>query len=197
MTSRPVPRLLSLLTLSLLAFTRAVSAADSPAGKSPSILDFKVQDIDGKAVDLARFRGDVLLIVNTASKCGHTPQYRELEAVYEKYRKQGFAVLAFPANEFGHQEPGSNAEIKQFCSETYNVTFPLFSKIVVKGPGTHPLYRYLTEKTDPKLRGEIDWNFAKFLVNRKGEVVARFKPAAKPQSPEVTRAIEAALAEPK
>lgn len=179
----------------LLAVPRAVSAADDAAPKTaPSALDFKVQDIDGKTVDLGKYRGEVLLIVNTASQCGHTPQYKDLEAAYEKYRAQGFEVLAFPANEFGHQEPGTDAEIKQFCTTKYNVTFPIFSKVVVKGQGIHPLYQFLTAKTDAELRGDIDWNFAKFLVNRKGEVIARFAPGDKPGSPKVSQAIEAALA---
>ena len=191
-------RILALLALSaalgLLAVPRAVTAADDVSKKSSSALDFQVQDIDGKSVDLAKYRGEVLLIVNTASQCGYTPQYKDLEAVYEKYKAQGFEVLAFPANEFGHQEPGSDAEIKQFCSTKYKVSFPLFSKIVVKGQGIHPLYQFLTGKTDAKFHGDIDWNFAKFLVNRKGEVIARFAPGDKPESAKVTKAIETALA---
>jgi glutathione peroxidase len=192
-------RLAALLlgAVALTAFARAVPAADGDK-KPASVLDFTVQDIDGKSVDLAKFKGEVLLIVNTASQCGYTPQYKNLEAVYEKYKGQGFEVLAFPANEFGHQEPGSDAEIKQFCTGKYNVTFPLFSKIVVKGPGIHPLYQFLTGKdTDPKFAGDIPWNFAKFLVNRKGEVIARYAPGDKPDSEKVTTAIETALAETK
>ncbi|MFO0954714.1 MAG: glutathione peroxidase [Isosphaeraceae bacterium] len=189
---------LLLPALGLLALSVAnVASADEPK-KASSVLDFKVQDIDGKSVDLSKYKGEVLLIVNTASKCGFTPQYEGLEAVYGKYKSQGFSVLAFPANEFGHQEPGTDSEIKEFCSAKYNVTFPLFSKIVVKGQGIHPLYQYLTGKdTDPKFSGDIRWNFAKFLVNRKGEVIARFEPGDKPESAKVTAAIEAALAEAK
>lgn len=175
------------------ALPRALQADD--AKKPASVLDYKVQDIDGKSVDLAKYKGEVLLIVNTASQCGYTPQYEGLEALYQKYRERGFEVLAFPANEFGRQEPGSDAEIKQFCSSKYKVTFPLFSKIVVKGEGIHPLYQYLTK--DTKFTGDIPWNFAKFLVNRKGEVIGRFDPAEKPESPKVVQAIEAALAEAK
>ncbi|MFO0909676.1 MAG: glutathione peroxidase [Isosphaeraceae bacterium] len=175
-----------------LLLPRAVQADDA---KPASVLAFKVQDVDGNAVDLAKFKGEVLLIVNTASQCGYTPQYEGLESVYKKYKEKGFEVLAFPANEFGRQEPGSNSEIKQFCTSKYNVTFPLFSKIVVKGQGIHPLYQYLTK--DSKFTGDIPWNFAKFLVNRKGEVIARFQPGDKPESPKVTSAIEAALAEAK
>src|SRR4051794_38803828 len=184
---------------SLLLLAVAATAAPAADAKKPaSVLDFKVQDIDGKPVDLSKFRGDVLLIVNTASQCGYTPQYKGLEEVYEKYKGQGFEVLAFPANEFGHQEPGSDSEIKSFCSSKYHVSFPLFSKIVVKGNGIHPVYQFLTSpETDPKFAGPIKWNFAKFLVNRKGEVIARFEPGDEPESEKVTGAIEAALAQPK
>jgi glutathione peroxidase len=197
MTVRILTPLALAVACLVLAAPRAVPAADD-ARKPASVLDFQVKDIDGKAVDLSKFKGDVLLIVNTASQCGFTPQYEGLEALYEKYKDKGLDVLAFPANEFGHQEPGSDAEIKQFCSSKYNVTFPLFSKIVVKGQGIHPLYKFLTSKeTDPKFAGDVRWNFAKFLVNRKGEVIARFEPADKPDSPKVVQAIEAALAEPK
>jgi len=174
-------------------------AASQAEDKTPmSVLDAKVKDIDGKDVDLSRYKGEVLLIVNTASQCGYTPQYKGLESVYEKYKDKGFEVLAFPANEFGAQEPGTDAEIKTFCTTKYNVTFPVFSKIVVKGAGSHPLYKFLTnQETNPKFAGEIPWNFTKFLVNRKGEVIARFKPGDKPESAEVTSAIEKALAEAK
>ena len=189
---------LLLLACGLLAVPLALSAPAADTKKPASILDLKVEDIDGKPVELAKYRGEVLLIVNTASQCGYTPQYKDLESAYEKYKSKGFAVLAFPANEFGHQEPGSNADIKQFCSSKYSVTFPLFSKIVVKGEGIHPLYQFLTSKdTDPKFAGDIPWNFSKFLVNRKGEVIARFAPGDKPESPKVAKAIEAALAESK
>lgn len=191
MTDRIVALLL--VAVAVLAVPHAVPAAD-PAKKPTSVLDFQVKDIDGQAVDLSKYRGEVLLVVNTASKCGYTPQYKDLEALYEKYKGQGFKVLAFPANEFGEQEPGSDADIKRFCSAKYNVTFPLFSKIVVKGEGIHPLYQYLTDKeTDPKFAGDVKWNFTKFLVNRKGEVIARFESAVKPGSPESVKAIETAL----
>ena len=184
-------------SITCLAFA-GVALMSLAANKASSVLDHTVMDIDGKPVSLTSYKGDVLMIVNTASKCGNTPQYEGLEAAYQKYKDQGFKVLAFPANEFGKQEPGTNAEIKAFCTGTYNTTFPVFSKIVVKGEGIDPLYEYLTSKeTDPKFAGEIDWNFAKFLVNRKGEVVARFKAGVKPGSPKVTEAIEAALAESK
>jgi glutathione peroxidase len=185
------------LAVGVVVAVQATSTSAADAGKKPSsVLDFHVKDIDGKDVDLSKYRGKVVLIVNTASQCGLTPQYKSLQADYEKYKDQGFEILAFPANEFGQQEPGSNSEIKTFCSTKYNVTFPLFSKIVVKGEGIHPLYQFLTsESTNPGRGGEIDWNFAKFLVNRKGEVVARFHPKVKPDSPEFREAVEKALAE--
>ncbi len=174
----------------------AVVAADEAAKQPASVLDFHAKDINGTDVPLSKYQGKVLLIVNTASQCGLTPQYKALEADYEKYKDQGLEVLGFPANEFGKQEPGTNEEIKEFCSSKYKVTFPMFSKIVVKGEGIHPLYDFLTsEKTNPKFAGKIGWNFAKFLVNRKGEVIARFDPQVKPDSPEVIGAIEKALAE--
>src|SRR5262249_38555879 len=148
----------------------AIVAAENPPRKPTSILDFRVKDINGKDVDLAKFRGKVLMIVNTASQCGFTSQYKDLEAVYEKYKARNFEILAFPANEFGSQEPGTDEQIKEFCSINYQVTFPLFSKIVVDGKKIHPLYEFLTSKsTNPKCGGRIPWNFTKFLVNRKGE----------------------------
>lgn len=172
-----------------------VSAQADPK-KPSSVLEFNMKDIDGNDIPLSRFQGKVLLIVNTASQCGLTPQYKGLQEVYQKNKDKGFEVLAFPANEFGKQEPGTDNQIKEFCASNYQVSFPLFSKIVVKGKGIHPLYAFLTsESTDPKFAGPIGWNFAKFLVNRKGEVIARFDPKAVPESPEVTSAIEKALAD--
>ena len=196
MTDRLIPLLFA--SLALVCFAVQAGNADEPAKLAPA-LDFQVQDIDGKAVNLAKaHQGKVLLVVNTASKCGYTPQYSGLESIYGKYKAKGLEVLAFPANEFLKQEPGSNSEIKEFCATKYNVTFPLYSKIVVKGAGIHPFYDYLTSsKTDPKFAGEIKWNFNKFLINRKGEVIARFGSSDKPESEKVTKAIEAALAESK
>ncbi|HEX8203542.1 MAG TPA: glutathione peroxidase [Isosphaeraceae bacterium] len=193
---RFAPRALAVASLLLASPSLPARGADreTPA----SVLDLRVKDIDGRDVDLARYKGRVLLIVNTASQCGYTPQYQGLEALYEKYKARGFEVLAFPANEFGRQEPGTNQEIKDFCASRYDVTFPLFSKIVVKGQGIHPLYRFLTSpETDPKFAGDIPWNFTKFLVDRRGQVVARFEPKDTPESPKVTQAIEGALAEAK
>jgi glutathione peroxidase len=182
-------------TLFLLPALTVVSAADG-GKKATSVLDFHMKDIDGKDVDLAKYKGKVLLIVNTASQCGNTPQYKDLEALYEKHKDDGLEVLAFPANEFGKQEPGTNDEIKEFCTTKYKVSFPLFSKIVVKGKEINPLYEYLTSKqTNPKFGGTIEWNFDKFLVNRKGEVIARFKPRTNPSTKEIVTAIDKALAE--
>ena len=157
-----------------------------------TIYDFKMDSIDGKPVELAQYKGKVLLVVNVASKCGMTPQYEGLESAYKKYKEQGFLVLGFPANEFGGQEPGTNAEIKEFCTGTYNVTFPMFSKIVVKGEGIHPLYKWLLDQTENKK--DIEWNFEKFVVGRDGRVVARFSPRTKPDDPALVAAIEKAVA---
>jgi glutathione peroxidase len=157
---------------------------------------FSEKDIEGKPVNLARYQGQVALVVNVASKCGNTPQYADLETLYDKYKDQGLVVLGFPANEFGMQEPGSNKEIKEFCELTYKVKFPMFSKIVVKGEGQDPFYKFLTNKeTNPKFGGDIEWNFAKFLVNRKGEIIARIPARTKPNSPEFFALVEKALAE--
>ena len=174
----------------------AFAAATTMAGRramafGASVLGHKVKDIDGKDVDLADYKGKVLLIVNTASKCGLTPQYEGLEKVYRKYKDKGFVILAFPANEFGKQEPGTNPQIKEFCKSNYEVSFPLFEKIVVKGDGIHPLYKQLTSTEG--YSGDIKWNFAKFLVGKNGEIVARFDPKEKPEGEKVIAAIEKAL----
>ncbi|MEO8043064.1 MAG: glutathione peroxidase [Acidobacteriota bacterium] len=169
--------------------------SDAVLASSPSILDFKMKDIDGNDVKLKKYKGDVLLVVNTASKCGYTPQYEGLQATYEKYKDQGFYVLGFPANNFGGQEPGTEKEIKEFCESKYKVTFPMFAKISVKGADQDPLYAYLTGKeTNPEFAGDITWNFNKFLIDRKGKIVARFSSKDKPESEAVTQAIEKYLA---
>lgn len=160
----------------------------------PAIYDFVMQNIDGKDVKLDGFKGKVILIVNVASKCGFTPQYKGLEKIYEKYKDRGFVILGFPANNFFWQEPGTNQEIKQFCTLKYNVTFPMFSKISVKGKKQAPLYKYLTEKeTNQKFSGKIKWNFTKFLIDRKGNIVDRFESKVEPDSDFVTRRIEEEL----
>ena len=159
-----------------------------------SVYEFTMNSIDGKPLPLASFQGKVLLIVNVASKCGFTPQYEGLEAVYEKFKDQGLVIVGFPANNFMAQEPGTNEEIKTFCSTKYNVKFPLYSKISVKGDDKAPLYQFLTDTAaNPKTGGEIKWNFTKFLVDRNGKVIARFESPVKPDSPEVIGAIEKAL----
>jgi glutathione peroxidase len=158
-----------------------------------SVYDFTLDSIDGKPAPLANYKGKVLLLVNVASRCGFTPQYTALEATYEKYKDQGFVILGFPANNFGGQEPGTNAEIKTFCSSKYMVTFPLYAKVSVKGDDQTPLYHFLTTDANPSLTGDIKWNFTKFLVDRNGNVVQRFEPATKPDSPEVISAIEKTL----
>ena len=171
--------------------TNVVLAAEN----GTSVLDFKMKDIDGKDVKLKQYKGKVLLVVNVASKCGYTPQYEALQADYAKYKDQGFFVLGFPANNFGAQEPGTETEIKEFCSSKYHVTFPMFAKISVKGTDQDALYSFLTAKeTNPDFAGDIKWNFTKFLVDRSGKVVARFEPKVKPDSPDVTAAIEKYLA---
>jgi glutathione peroxidase len=160
----------------------------------PAALDHRVKSIDGNDVDLCGYKGNVLLVVNVASKCGLTPQYKGLEALYGKYKDRGFQVLGFPANDFGAQEPGTDAEIKQFCSLTYGVSFPMFSKISVTGDGKHALYKYLTSGGgDPAIAGDVKWNFQKYLIDREGKLVAVFSPKVNPEDPELVAAVEAAL----
>lgn len=148
-----------------------------------SFYDFKVKDIDGKIVDLAKFKGKALLVVNTASQCGYTPQYEGLEKLYDEYHAQGFEILGFPSNDFGAQEPGSNKEIKAFCTERYRVTFPMFSKGPVKGVNKQELFHFLTDHAPQK--GEIKWNFEKFLITPNGQVVGRFGSSVTPDSAEL------------
>jgi glutathione peroxidase len=157
------------------------------------VYSFTLNSIDGKPAPLADYKGKVVLLVNVASQCGFTPQYSALEAIYEKYKDQGFVILGFPANNFGAQEPGTNEEIKTFCTRKYSVTFPMYSKISVKGDDQAPLYAYLTKETGAGIAGEIKWNFTKFLVDRDGKVFQRFEPAVTPDSKEVTGAIEKQL----
>lgn len=162
------------------------------AVKSATLYDFTMNDIDGKPVNLGQYRGKVLLLVNTASLCGNTPQYSDLQSLYEQYHDKGFEILAFPANNFGQQEPGSNEEIKSFCFTKYSLTFPLFSKISVKGSDKHPLYQYLTEQSP--YPGEVEWNFQKYLVDRSGTIVGRFHHRTKPSAPEMVKELERTLA---
>jgi glutathione peroxidase len=171
-------------------------AAGSLAAAAESVYNFTLKSIDGQPVSLKSYHGKVLLLVNVASKCGFTPQYTGLEALYEKYKDKGLVIVGIPANNFGSQEPGTNEEIKTFCSRKYNVTFPMMSKVSVLGEDKTPLYVFLTDKgVNPTIGGDIKWNFTKFLFNRNGKPVARFEPAVTPESPEMTKAIESALAE--
>lgn len=171
-------------------------ATTTAAVKPKSVYDFKMTDIDGKEVNLKTYKGKVALIVNTASKCGYTPQYEGLQKIYDKYKDRNFVVLGFPANNFKGQEPGTNEEIKEFCTLKYKVTFPMFAKISVKGEDQHELYKFLTSKeTNPDFAGDITWNFNKFLVDRKGKVIARFSSKDAPDSETVIAAIEKALAQ--
>src|SRR6266849_807269 len=147
------------------------------------VLDFTMKNIDGKPVPLSSYKGSVMMIVNTASECGYTPQYETLQKLYDTYKDKGFKILAFPANNFGKQEPGTNQEIKNFCSTKFHTTFDLFEKISVKGDDQHPLYNYITKKSP--LSGEIKWNFQKYLVDRKGKIVAKYLSAVDPMSEEV------------
>ena len=168
----------------------------SPTAAPPqkSMYEFTMKDIDGKDVKLDAYKGKVVMIVNTASKCGLTPQYEGLQNLYDKYKDKGFVVLGFPANNFMGQEPGTEKEIKDFCSLKYNVNFPMFSKISVKGADQHPFYTFLTNKeSNPGFEGDITWNFEKFLTDKNGKIIARFSPKTAPDAPEVVAEIEKAL----
>lgn len=176
---------------------KATQPAEAPAqtgmkqeGKAMSLYDFKMQDIYGKEKALADYKGKVVLVVNVASQCGYTPQYEGLEKLYEQYGEKGLVVTGFPANDFGAQEPGPDAEIATFCTSKYGVKFPMFSKITVKGSGKHPLYAFLTQAPP---EGEVKWNFEKFLVGKDGQVIGRFPSSVEPQSDTLVQAIEKAL----
>lgn len=164
----------------------------SKTAQAKNIYDFTMTDINGKEVSLGEYKDKVVMIVNTASKCGNTPQYEGLQKIYDQYKDQGFVVLGFPANNFMGQEPGTDKEIKDFCTLKYNVTFPMFSKISVKGDDQNAFYKYLTEPK-AKFPGDVSWNFEKFLIGKNGEVVARFSPKTKPEDPKVIDAIERTL----
>jgi glutathione peroxidase len=172
----------------------ALCFLSAAAFAASNVHEFTLDAINGTPAPLANFKGKVLLVVNVASQCGYTYQYEALQALYTKYKDQGFVIAGFPANNFGGQEPGSNAEIGAFCKSKFGVTFPMYSKISVAGKDKAPLYQFLTDKAaNPKTGGEIQWNFTKFLVDRDGKVIARFEPAVEPQSKEVVSAVEAAL----
>ena len=172
-----------------LLFAVALSAADAPK----SLYDIPLKNIDGKDASLKDYQGKVMLIVNVASKCGKTPQYAQLEQLNQEFQKAGLAVLGFPCNDFGGQEPGTNADIKEFCTAKYQVTFPMFDKLVVKGADKHPLYEMLSGPKSP-FPGDVKWNFGKFLVGRDGKILKRFEPGDKPDAPAVVAAIKEALA---
>lgn len=178
----------SVLTFATILFAMTTLAADAP-----NLTAIPLKDINGKATSLKDYQGKVLLLVNVASKCGYTKQYKSLEATHRKFKDQGFTVLGFPCNDFGAQEPGTNEEIKEFCSSKYDVTFPLFDKLHVKGAEQHPLYAALTGKDSP-YPGTVKWNFGKFLISRDGKILKRWDSKVEPDSQEVTDAITAALA---
>ncbi len=180
-----------LVTLSLLTGGRCFAEEKGTGMTDKNIYSFKQTTIDGEVKDLSEYKGKALLIVNTASRCGFTPQYKSLEALYEKYKDRGFEVLGFPANNFMGQEPGTDQEIKEFCSLKFHVTFPMFSKISVKGQDIDPLYSYLTKESG--FDGDISWNFNKFLVNGEGKVVARFDSRTDPLSEKLTSQLETLL----
>jgi glutathione peroxidase len=180
--------LLNALCLMALCLTSGAAFAAS------NVHEFTLDALNGTPTPLANFKGKVMLVVNVASQCGYTYQYEGLQALFKKYESQGFVIAGFPANNFGGQEPGSNEEIGAFCKSKFGVTFPMFSKISVKGSDKAPLYQFLTDKkANPATGGEINWNFTKFLVDRNGKVLQRFEPAVEPDSKEVLAAIEAAL----
>ncbi len=179
-------KLLIVILGGLLAQTLFVAAAGT-------VYDVPLKNIDGKPTSLKAYQGKVILVVNVASKCGLTPQYAALESLYRKYKDQGLVVAGFPCNDFGAQEPGSLADIKEFCASTYQVTFPMFDKVQVKGTGQHPLYTILSGKDSP-FPGDVTWNFGKFLLSRDGKIIHRFDPRVKPDSEPVIQAVEAALA---
>mgnify|MGYP001015038343 FL=1 len=168
------------------------NAASKADVTTAPLYGFRLPDIDGHPVDLKTFKGKVLLIVNTASMCGNTPQYADLQEMYERYQERGFEILAFPANDFGQQEPGTNQEIKGFCYTKYSISFPLFSKISVVGKDKHPLYRYLTEQS--AFPGRVTWNFQKYLVDRSGHVIGKYDPGMNPLSSTIVADLEKALA---
>lgn len=184
-----------MLRLTLLGVLAMTIGTASAAEKAPPALNFTMKSLDGKEVELKQYLGKVVMVVNVASKCGLTPQYKQLQSLHEKYEKDGLVILGFPCNQFRSQEPGTAEEIQKFCTVNYGVSFPLFAKIEVNGDGACPLYKYLTSlDTKPQGAGKISWNFEKFLLGRNGAVVARFGPRTTPDAAEVVKAIEAELA---
>jgi glutathione peroxidase len=190
-----VRRLFRLVGRSILLAALLAGPVPAEDARPASFLDLEARRLVGGVEPLADYRGQVLLVVNTASKCGFTPQYEALEALYERYRERGFSVLGFPSNDFREQEPGDDAEIGAFCKENYGVEFPMFSKVHVRGDDVHPVYLYLTSLPEP-VGGPVQWNFQKYLVDRSGRVVQRFSPPVWPDSEELVAAIERLLEEP-
>jgi glutathione peroxidase len=168
-------------------------ALTSLSAFSATFYDYQVETLEGKKVSLKSYQGKALLVVNTASKCGFTSQYQELQSLFDTYKNKGLVVLAFPSNDFGGQEPGSNQEIAQFCQKNFGVTFPVFSKGPVSGSSKQPVFKFLTEEVEPGLKGEVSWNFEKFLLDKKGKVVARFRSSVGPKASPVIEAVERAL----
>lgn len=179
------------LLLSFIIFAMGLLMTDNA---DTSIYNFNLKDIDGNEVSLEQYKGKVLMIVNVASKCGFTPQYEGLQNIYESYKDEGFVILGFPANNFKGQEPGSNEEIKQFCTLEYGVEFPMFSKVSVKGDDQADLFKYLTSQPNPDFEGDIEWNFEKFLISKDGSLERRFRSSVKPESKEIVEAIKNELA---
>lgn len=192
-TARITAAITLCLFIALQAGSAQVKKSDKKDSAMPSkgVLDFTMNTIDGKLQPLSAYKGKVLMIINTASECGFTPQYETLEKLYETYKDKGFRILAFPANNFGEQEPGTNSEIKKFCSTKYHTTFDLFEKISVKGADQHPLYKYITQ--DSPFPGDVKWNFQKYLVDRSGKIAVRYMSKVDPMSKEVTEEVEKLL----
>jgi glutathione peroxidase len=182
-----------ILTLLFGILTVSLSAQTTKENTMSQFYSYSMKTIDGKQKSLADYRGKVVMVVNTASFCGNTPQYKQLEELYKKYKDKGLVIAGFPANNFGKQEPGSDSDIKTFCERNYGVTFDMFSKISVKGDDIHPLYKYLTTETE--FKGEVDWNFAKFIVDKNGKVCARFKARMKPDEKEIVQKLDELLAQ--
>jgi glutathione peroxidase len=182
---------MKLFSLLILALTAAPQTKPQERATVPGVLNFTMNSLDGKPVNLSKYQGNVVLMVNVASACGYTPQYEGLQALHKKYASRGLKILGFPSNDFGGQEPGTNSEIAEFCKKNYGVEFDMFSKITVLGGGQAPLYKMLTSTAG--FSGTVDWNFEKFLISRDGRVIGRFKSPVEPLSAEMTQAIEAAL----
>ena len=185
--------LMSMLVLLSLACSSAQGEPGETTQQENAVIDHVVQSLSGEQIDLSEYRGKAMLIVNTASKCGFTPQYADLQKLYETYTDRGLVVIGFPSNDFGGQEPGSAEEIETFCRKNYGVSFPMMAKIHTKGPEKAPIYRTLTEETSDDIRGEVKWNFTKFLVDPEGRIVRRFGSRVKPMSSEINEAVEAVL----